>query len=54
MEGAREYEVVIYRKFIEGGGEVSLIDETTGFVDDYERIDNPTCMISLIWRRIWG
>lgn len=46
MESAGKYKIVIYGELVEGAGEVSLVDETTGFVDDYEGIDHPGKSVS--------
>ena len=32
---------VVDRDLVKGGGEVAVEDETTSFIDDNERVDNP-------------
>ena len=48
MEGTCEDEVVVCGEFVEGCGKVALVDETAGFVDDYEGVDDPRDLLATI------
>lgn len=41
MEGTGEDEVIVDVELVEAVGEVALVDQTAGFVDDYESEDYP-------------
>lgn len=41
MKSPGEDEVVVYREFVETFSEVALVDQSTGFVDDDEGVDDP-------------
>ena len=41
VEGAGQNEIIIDREFIQAVVEVALVDKATGFVDDYEGVDDP-------------
>lgn len=42
MESTSKHKVIVCRELIERRVEVFLENETAGFVDDYQGIDNPT------------
>lgn len=54
VECAGKYEIVINREFVQRSGEVSLVNQTTGFVDDYQRINNPGEILSLFGTKTIG
>ena len=41
MECAREDKIVVYGELVQALMEVALVDETAGFVDDNEAVDDP-------------
>lgn len=41
MKCPRKDKVVICRELVQARVEFPLVDETTGFIDDYERVDRP-------------
>ncbi len=44
MKGACEYKVVVHRELVETVMEVAVVDEASGFVDDYEAKDDPDAL----------
>ena len=53
MECAGKDEVVVRGEFIKDCGEVALVDQTAGFVDDDEGVEDPSHESGAVVRRDW-
>ena len=47
MKCTSQHEVVVDAEFVESLGEVSLVDQPAGFVDDDECVNDPVCYINI-------